>query len=123
MWNQRNAYYSTKKQGGYDSRFEAGYAQELELRKRAKDIKGFDTHVKIPLVVNGYTVCDYYIDFVISHNDGTREMVECKGFATEVWKLKWKLFLAIYEDDPSIKISLIMQGKKGYKPRLRKTRL
>lgn len=121
IWNKSYAYYKTKKQDGYDSKFEAGYAQELELRKKAGDIKRFETHIKTPLIVNGYTVCDYYIDFIIYHNDETKEYVETKGFATPLWKLKWKLFCALYEDKPDTKISLVMQGK-SYNPRLRKIR-
>ena len=119
MCTQRNSYYSTPKQGGYDSKFEAGYAQELELRIKAKDIKGFEAHKKVPLTVNGFTVCDYYIDFIVEHNDGTLEYVETKGFATPIWKLKWKLFCALYEEKEGIKISLIMQGKQRA-PKLRK---
>jgi len=118
-WNKTYAYYKTKKQGAYDSKFEAGYGQELEFRKKAKEIKGYDTHVRTPLVVNGYTVCDYYIDFIIYHNDNSLEYVETKGYATDVWKLKWKIFCAIYEDKENVKITLVMQGK-GYKPRLKK---
>jgi hypothetical protein len=121
MWNKTYAYYKTKKQGGYDSKFEAGYGQELEIRKKAKDIKNFEAHVRLPLVVNNYTVCDYYIDFKIYHNDGTIEFCETKGFPTPAWKIKWKLFCALYEDDPNTKITLIMQGK-NYNPRLRKAR-
>lgn len=118
-WTKRYSYYRTPKQGAYDSKFEAGYAQELEIRKKAKDIRDFAAHVRTPLVVNDNHVCDYLIDFVIQHNDGTEEYVETKGFATEVWKLKWKLFCALYQDDPGKTITLIMQGKQK-PPKLRK---
>ena len=125
MWTQKNRYFSTKKveYGGrsYDSAFEAGYGQELELRLKANDIAGFDTHLRIPLEVNGYHVCDYYIDFAIYHNDETIEYVETKGYATDVWKLKWKLFCALYEDDPNVKLTLIMQGSQR-PPKIRKSK-
>lgn len=120
-WTQKYGYYNTKKQGGYDSKFEAGYAQELELRLKAGDIKSFETHVRTPLVVNGYTVCDYYVDFVIYHNDETTEYVETKGYPTNEFKIKWKLFCALHEDIEDEKITLIMQGK-SWNPRLRKQR-
>lgn len=121
-WNSYNRYYNTKKvstQGGlYDSKFEASYAQELELRVKAKDIQGFDSHVSMPLIVNGYHVGDYKIDFVIYHNDETVEYTETKGFADTAWRLKWKIFCAMHEDNPNEKITLIWQGKNP--PKLRK---
>ena len=117
-WMKRTGYYTTKKIGGYDSKFEAGYADELVLRQKVGDIKSFQSHIAIPLAVNGYKICDYYIDFVVHHNDGTTEYVETKGYPTPVWKLKWRIFLAMFEDDESKKITLVMQGKqKPYKPR------
>ena len=123
IWNKSYNYYNTKKREingkRYDSNFEAGYAQDLEMKLLAKEIKGFDTHVKIPLVVNKCVVADYSIDFVVCHKDKTVEYVETKGWATDVWKLKWKIFCANYEDKKNVKISLVMQGK-NYNPRMRK---
>ena len=83
----------------YHSKKEAGYAQELDLRVKAKDIKSWRRQVKIPIEVNGFFICNYYIDFVITHNDGWEEWVEVKGFETEVWRLKWKLTEAIFDKD------------------------
>ena len=122
-WNQKNVYYNTKKvtTNGttYDSKFEAAKAMELEMLKKAGEIEGFDSHLRLPLCVNGYTVCDYYIDFAVYHNGGMVEYIECKGFPTPTWKLKWRLFCALYEDDPNVKITLEMQGKFN-PPKLRK---
>jgi hypothetical protein len=124
-WNKQYSYFNTKKvmSGGrsYDSKFEAGYGQELELRKKAGDIEGFDTHLRIPLEVNGYVVCDYYIDFAVYHKDGSTEYVETKGYMTDVFKLKWKLFCALFEDDEKYKLTLIMQGKQNA-PKMRKSK-
>jgi len=123
MWTKQNRYFNTRKVNTfgrqYDSKFEAAYGQELEFRKRAGEIEDYDTHLRMPLEVNGYVVCDYYIDFAIYHKDGTTEYVETKGYATDTWKLKWKLFCALYEDDESCKITLVMQGKQR-PPKLRK---
>lgn len=80
----------------YHSKKEAAYAQELDLRVKAKDIKSWKRQEKIELKVNGEQIANYYIDFVITHNDKTKEYVEVKGFETGVWRLKWKLFEAIY---------------------------
>ena len=120
-----NNYYnvSKKQQVGnhiYDSKFEAAYAQELELRVKAKDIKSFDTQVNLDLNVNGCRVCQYRIDFVVHHNDGTTEYVECKGFPTDVWKLKWKLFEALYHDKPKTKLTIVYQSNRYKAPKLRK---
>lgn len=78
----------------YHSKKEAEYAAELDSRKRAKDIKNWRKQEKIELYAYGKLICNYYIDFVIEHNDGTEEYVEVKGFETEVWRLKWKMFEA-----------------------------
>ena len=72
----------------YHSKLEAAYAQELDIRVKAGDIKSWDRQVKLDLKVNGQHICNYYIDFIIHHNDGTKEFVEIKGFETEVWRLK-----------------------------------
>ena len=52
MYSQKYGYYNTKKQGKNDSKFEAGFAQDLALRKKAKDIKDYQEQVNIPLIVN-----------------------------------------------------------------------
>jgi hypothetical protein len=119
MYNQRYTYYRTRKQGKNDSKFEAGKAQELELLKKAKQIVDFREQVKIPLVVNGYLICNYYVDFEIEHLDGTIEYLETKGYATEVFKIKWKLFEALYSDKPEVKLTLEFQGK-SWKPQRRR---
>lgn len=82
----------------YHSKFEAAYAADLDLRVKAGDIKGWERQRKLSLDVNGYHIANYFIDFVVIHNDGSEELVEVKGFETEVWRLKWKLAEAIYSD-------------------------
>jgi hypothetical protein len=112
MYYQKNNYYTNaKKQNGYDSKFEAGYAQELELRKKAGDIKNWEAQKTLDLIVNKFKVCTYKIDFIVYHHDGTIEYIETKGYATPVWRLKWKLFEACYSDLPNVKLTVIYQGK------------
>lgn len=120
MYYQNNRYYRSKKQGKNDSKFEAGKAQELELLKKAGEIKDFQEQVKIPIEVNGYHICNYFIDFVIHHNDGSTEYLETKGFSTPVWKLKWKLFEALY-DLPGNKLTIEFQGK-SWRPQRRRVK-
>lgn len=78
------------------SKFEAGYAAELDLRLKAGDIKAWERQFKISLDVNGRHICNYYCDFRILHNDGTYELVETKGVETETYRLKRKLLEAVW---------------------------
>jgi hypothetical protein len=119
MYYQTYKWSNARKCKGFDSRFEKSYADELALRKRAGDIKDYQCQVKIPLIVNGYVVADYFCDFKVIHNDGTIEYVETKGRPGEVWKFKWKLLEAMTANDPDIKLTVVYQGKT-WKPRLRK---
>lgn len=104
----------------YDSGFEARYAQELDLRVKWKDIKRWERQIKIPIDVNGYHICNYFIDFVVYHNDDTIEYVETKGYATEVWRLKWKLFEALYSDKPDVKLTVVKQRSNFKTPKAKK---
>lgn len=115
-------YYRTKKVGANDSKFEARMATDLRDQLARHEIKGFDEQVKIPLVVNGYLVCTYIMDFVVYHLDGTTEYRECKGYALDTWKLKFKLLSALYADKPNVLITVVYQGKKHWKPRLMKVK-
>lgn len=92
MGNRKTQYGSVT----YHSAREAAYAAELDLRVKAKDIKRWERQIGVPLEVHGTLIAKYVIDFVIEHTDGTFEYVEVKGFETDVWKLKWKLFEALY---------------------------
>jgi hypothetical protein len=83
----------------YDSKREADYARELDLRKRARGsdkIAEWERQVRIPLVVNDSKICDYILDFRVTYVDGRVELVEVKGFETATWKLKKKLLEATY---------------------------
>jgi len=92
----------------YHSKKEAGYAQELDLRIKAKDIKSWERQVRVDLKVNDQHICNYYMDFVVTHNDGSLEYVEVKGFQTEVWRLKWKIFEAIFnKEHPDIILTIV----------------
>lgn len=91
----------------YDSKFEKKVAMNLDLRIKDKEIISYDRQVKISLDVNGYHICNYYIDFVLYYPDGTIEYLEAKGFETDVWKIKWKLFEALYSDKENVKLTVI----------------
>lgn len=82
----------------YASAFEAKYAAELDWRKRAGDVKDWNRQVTFNLTVNKILICKYIIDFVILHNDNSKEYIETKGFETRDWKIKRKLFKALYPE-------------------------
>lgn len=80
----------------YMSKLEARYAMELDLRKAAGDIADWERQYKIDLTVNGKHIANYYCDFRILHSDGSYELVETKGFETEIYRLKRKLLEAVW---------------------------
>lgn len=96
----------------YHSKKEAGYAQTLDTLKKAtypsERVVSWERQVKIALDVNGEHICNYYIDFVAQMADGSTQYIEVKGFETEVWRLKWKLFEAIYKKEhPELDLIII----------------
>ncbi len=100
----------------YHSKFEAAYAESLDVLQKAGDIKSWNRQVKLDLQVNGKHITNYYIDFIVHHNDGTREFVECKGFETDVWRMKWRIFESTFKDfkeDPDDFMTLVRQSSWG----------
>ncbi len=92
----------------YHSKKEALYAQQLDWRKKAGEIKDIEPQYKIELMVKGCKICNYIIDFKVTLKDGQIELHEVKGYETDVWKLKWKLTHALLDDIlPGAKLVLI----------------
>lgn len=98
--NKKTVYNGNK----YDSKKEAKYAYQLNLRLRAKDIKKWQRQVRMPIYINNKKICVYILDFKITHNDNSIEFVDVKGFETDVFKLKKKMFEAYY---PQYRLSII----------------
>mgnify|MGYP001616160411 FL=1 len=82
----------------YHSKLEANYAAELDLRVRAGDIQSWERQVKLDLKVNDYHIANYYIDFIVLHKNGTYEFCEVKGMEMDLWKMKWKILEATFDD-------------------------
>lgn len=80
----------------FDSQKEADYYCELKLRLVAREIKGFCRQAEFILAPN----LRYKADFIVINNDGTAEIVDVKGFKTDVYKAKKKVF----EDKFNLKI-------------------
>lgn len=88
----------------YDSVAEANYAAELDLCKKIGTICQVERQKRFSLYVAGNKICDYIADFHVKFADGHYEAHEIKGYSTEVWKLKAKLFRVLY---PEIKLVVI----------------
>lgn len=75
---------------------QSGAITELVLQKRY-DLRG----------QNGHKICEHYVDFWVEYPDGSQEVFEAKSksTATDVWKLKWKLFEDNY---PNIKYTIVL---------------
>lgn len=112
QWAKGKSKYGNNSQeyGGrrYDSKREAAYAQELDWRLRAGEIKEIIPQYKIELVVNGMKITRYYVDFKVVMADDSVQFHEVKGFETDVWKMKWKLLEALVDEiEPGAELLVI----------------
>ena len=94
----------------FDSIKEADYYCQLKILKMAGEIKDFGLQEKYELQPmfkkDGVThrSITYAADFVIENNDGTTDVVDVKGFETQVFKIKRKLFEYKY---PELQLKII----------------
>ena len=106
----------------YHSKFEAAYADGLDMALKAGDIAGWERQIKLDLKVNGQHITNYYIDFIVYHHDGSREFIETKGFQTMEWQMKWRILEATFDQfkqSPDDIMTLVKQTSWG-PPRRRK---
>ena len=80
----------------FDSIKEAEFYNELKLRLKAGEIKGFFLQ-PIFILAEGLK---YKADFIVFNNDNTTEIIDVKGFKTKEYKVKKKVF----EDKYRLKI-------------------
>jgi len=110
MWAKKNKYSAVRQTyNGYSymSKRESQKAWDLDMLVKAGEIKSWEKQKKIELKgENGNHVCNYFIDFVVYHHDGTTEFIEVKGFKTDLWALKWKLFKDKYGKNCEYKLTL-----------------
>lgn len=83
----------------FDSALEAKKWQELKLLERAGEITGLQRQVKYDLCVNATKICSYVADFVYTTRDGVFVVYDSKGMILPEFRLKAKLFKAIYGFD------------------------
>lgn len=55
-------------------------------------------------------ITSYKVDFRLEHNDGSLELIECKGYETNDWKIKWALLSCF----SGYKLTIIKQNQVRY---------
>lgn len=80
----------------FDSATERRHYQALKLREAAGEIEGLACQVPYDLVVNGSKVGRYTADFEWRERDGTIVTADAKGYATPLFRLRARLFAALY---------------------------
>jgi len=80
----------------YDSKAEALHAFKLDGLKATGKILGWERQARIPLRVYDTLVCTMVIDFRIINREGPDHYEEIKGWETPEYKIKLKLFRALY---------------------------
>ncbi len=95
--------YKAKKQTyrgrSYDSKLEAAKAIDLDWMVKAGEIKSWTPQHKFDLRVANVHICNYYIDFRVVNNNGTVDYIEIKGgFETDLWKLKFRITKAAFDE-------------------------
>lgn len=100
----------------FDSKFEAGVAEQLEMRKIAGDIKDYDCQFVVESDIcnsNGEKVCTkkHKVDFRIHHNDGSFELYEAKGIETMDYKLRRDIIVGIWLSEHKDYIYTVVKQK------------
>ena len=90
----------------FDSQLEANYYSDLKIQLRAGIIKGFcrQAHFILTTGGNGLEPMEYIADFVVFNLDGTTEIIDTKGFETDLFKAKQKVFADKY---PKLELSVV----------------
>ena len=83
----------------YDSKLEARVARDIQLLEKSGQVIKVEPQKTFQLFGrNGAKICSHRVDFLLTFKDGHKEVWEAKGYPTNVWKLKHKLFLDNYPD-------------------------
>ena len=92
----------------FDSKAEALYYSELKLKQKTGEILFFRTQPRYRLL-DGFEKdgkrhrpIDYIADFEIHHKDGSIEVVDIKGYKTDVFRIKEKMFNKKYPHKLSV---------------------
>lgn len=85
----------------YDSKFEAGVAQDLDLRLKAGDIVAVEPQYKVEMWCyreDGQPAfkVGHKVDFRVEHKDGSFELIEAKGVETTDYRWRRKFLEQIW---------------------------
>lgn len=86
----------------FHSKLEARRYLELRLLQRAGEISKLQLQVRCPLKVNDQLICTYIADFVYRDRNNGVHVEDAKGVLTDVFRIKAKLFKAIYNREIEI---------------------
>ncbi len=82
----------------FDSKREMLRYLDLKKLQRAGIITNLELQPAFPLIVNKVKVCTYQADFRYEDLDGRDVIEDVKGARTATYRLKYKLFHAVYPD-------------------------
>ena len=89
----------------FDSNKEARYYNELKIRQQVGEIEGFQLQPEFVLqegfrdkTGKKHRSIKYRADFKIKHIDDSEEIIDVKGYKTNVYRIKKKLLLYKYPD-------------------------
>lgn len=82
----------------YHSKAEAEHAMALDAMVRAGTVRQWRRQVAFDLIVAGVWIETYRIDFEVDYADGRTVLEEIKGAPAREWKIKDRLFRALYPD-------------------------
>lgn len=88
----------------FASKAEADYYCKLKLLKQAGEIKDFELQPTFELLPaftkhgKKFLPATYTADFKVTHLDGSVEIVEVKGYKTQDYRLRMKLFNFTHRD-------------------------
>jgi hypothetical protein len=74
----------------------------LDSELKAGKIKSIERQVNFELLPKPNKIT-YRADFVVEDNSGTKRVVEAKGYANQIWRIKYKLFKHFF---PNIEIEI-----------------
>lgn len=88
----------TNEYGTFDSKHEYSVFLDLLILERAGEIVKIERQVKFDLIPaqDGEKPVCYKADFVVTYQDGTREIIDAKGMRTKEYILKRKLMLWVH---------------------------
>lgn len=100
----------------YRSTAEANYAARLNLRLRAGKIRSWERASFYRIEINEIRCGRYTPDFLVTHLDGTEELIEVKGWAARDFVFRFNVFRALH---PELWITVVDSNGDPYDPNRR----